>query len=417
MGFTKGSILVQYCFALQHEAEGVSGNRGMNPHDLAVTKNRIANGGKEIEFLSHALRMKFGILPRHGMAADTFQGLDIARLYQVARYNKLVLLLGDPVLSCLAADIRKPLAEMVERYKVRTVSMNARVISDTISVSTMLGERKIPFCVMKGIGQQKGLYGEYFAKPVGDIDILVPPDQYRHARSVLQSHGFAIAGNCRSLWWRLFLGEQHLIKHANPPVTVDLHYRLQQPGSPSPRITGEFIEQRETVNVAGSDIPVISRAHQPLLSCISIVKALFNRQACGGYACDFFASVKDMKDEETRELMHRAERQGLRGTVQLGFRVASLLFGVRLGAPEPEEAEILAGTADADLTWMVLAPSVDGIKWPHRRHVLRELCDHDVVRFAGEAGWATAADLCRRVFDGGDRGTTSFETAGSAPRT
>ncbi|MGI6852231.1 nucleotidyltransferase family protein [Mesorhizobium sp. 1B3] len=386
---------------------------GTGSNEPAVTVAHAAEGGEEIGLLKYALRAKFGVLS-YGLDPIASSQFDAATFYSAARLNKLVLLLSAPVLNAVPKGERDPLGAMVERYKARTVAMNARAIADTLSVSAALTSAGIAFVVMKGVCQQRLLYGEYFAKPVGDVDILVGSRDYGRARAVLETAGFAVADRCRSLWWRFFLGEQHMVKAGNPPVTVDLHYRLQQPGSPSPREPSAFIRQHETMEMAGARVPVISRMHRPLLSAISIAKALFNREACGGYVLDFYASVRDMADEERLALMMEAERQGLGNTVLLGFRAASLLFGERFAAGEPTGPKVLRATSDDDLAAMVLTPWASAIRWPCRRDVLRELCGRDVARYTVEAGWAATADLCRRWFERGSPAKPRLPTTGQA---
>lgn len=386
---------------------------GTDSNEPAAKVAHEAGGGEQIGLLKYALRAKFGA-PLSGFSPGVSSQLDAATLYSAARLNKLVLLLSDSVLNVVPQSERGPLGAMVGRYKARTVAMNARAIADTLSVSAALASAGIAFVVMKGVCQQKILYGEYFAKPVGDVDILVGSRDYGRARAVLEAGGFAVAEGCRSLWWRLFLGEQHMVKTGNPPFTVDLHYRLQQPGSPSPRDPSAFIRQHETVEMAGARIPVISRAHRPILSAMSIAKALFNREACGGYVLDFYASVKGMTDEERLALLGDAERQGLGNTVLLGFRAASLLFGEGFAASDSSRPKVLRATSDSDLTAMMLAPWTSGIRWPHRRDVLRELCGRDVIRYAGEAGWAATADLCRRWFERGTPAKPALSPTGQA---
>jgi hypothetical protein len=404
---------MHYPFALAALHGGAVQERGTDPDEPVARTAREAAGANEIGLLQYALRAKFGA-PSVGIDQDALSELEAANLYSWARLNKLVLLLSDPVLNTVPQDIRSPLGAMVEQYKARTVVMNARVIADTVSVSAALARAGIAFAVMKGVAQQKILYGEYFAKPVGDVDILVEARDYGHARAVLETGGFRVEDGCRSLWWRLFLGEQHMVKAGNPPVTVDLHYRLQQPGSPSPRDPSAFVRLHETMEMTGVEVPVISRMHRPILSAISIAKALFNRQACGGYVLDFYASVRGMTREEQFALMADGERQGLANTMLLAFRAASLLFGEGFALLDTSTPTVLRATSDGDLTAMILAPWAGTIRWPHRRDVLRELCGRDVVRYAGEASWAATADLCRRWFERGAPAKPSLPATGQA---
>src|SRR4029078_432985 len=110
-------------------------------------------------------------------------------------------------------------------------------------------------------------------KPAGDDDILVSPAGFFKARDALRSIGYEVAGKSRSVWWVRVLGEQHMVRIEGQKLsTVDLHYRLQQPGSPSPRDTDGFLRRKRELAIAGSSVPFICASAALLLCLISVAQ-------------------------------------------------------------------------------------------------------------------------------------------------
>ena len=181
--------------------------------------------------------------------------------------------------------------------------------------------------------------------------------------------------------------------------TVDLHYRLQQPGSPSPRDTDGFLRRKRPIEIAGATMPFISASDTLLLSSISVAKALFNREPCAGYVCDVRASASRLSTTEQQNLLDYATEQGLVDTLLLGLRAADVLLGGAGTLLSERATRILSRIGNEDLLNMVIAPWLSSLRWPQRRTVLWELCGRAPVRYMAEAGWAASADLSRRIFE------------------
>ena len=197
-----------------------------------------------------------------------------------------------------------------------------------MAIHDLLRARQIDFVFLKGPFQQQLLYDDHFMKPSGDVDVLVSPAGFFPARDALRSIGYEVAGKSRSVWWVRFLGEQHMTRGDGPrPSTVDLHYRLQQPGSPSPRDADGFLRRKRQLEIAGATVPFTSAADTLLLSCISVAKALFNREPCAGYVCDVRASASRLDEADQQLVLDAAVKQGLDDTLLLGLRVADVLLG------------------------------------------------------------------------------------------
>jgi hypothetical protein len=363
---------------------------------------RAADCADEVAYVQACLRLYFASGSDAG--ATPVPAISAASVADIARLNKVATFVLKALSRTPASQAPPGLLEWLDTYRRRTVSMNSSCIMDSMAIDKVLRDKHIDFVFLKGPFQQHLLYGDHFMKPSGDVDILVSPTGFFKAREALRSIGYEVAGKSRSVWWVRFLGEQHMVRDSGPkPSTVDLHYRLQQPGSPSPRDTDGFLRRKRPVAIAGASMPFISASDTLLLSCISVAKALFNREPCAGYVCDIRASASRVSEAEQQNVLDYAVEQGLADTLLLGLRAADVLLGGTGTLLSERATRILSRIGNEDLFHMVIAPWLSSLRWPQRRTVLWELCGREPVRYLTEAGWAASADLSRRLFERPER--------------
>ena len=359
---------------------------------------RAADCADEVAYVQACLRLYFA--SGSGAGTTSVPAISAASIADIARLNKVATFVLKALSRTPASEAPPGLLEWLDTYRRRTVSMNSSCIMDSMAIDKVLRDKHIDFVFLKGPFQQHLLYGDHFMKPSGDVDILVSPTGFFKAREALRSIGYEVAGKSRSVWWVRFLGEQHMVRESGPkPSTVDLHYRLQQPGSPSPRDTDGFLRRKRSVAIAGASMPFISASDTLLLSCISVAKALFNREPCAGYVCDIRASASRLSEAEQQNVLDYAAEQGLADTLLLGLRAADVLLGGTGTLLSERATRILSRIGNEDLFHMVIAPWLSSLRWPQRRTVLWELCGREPVRYLTEAGWAASADLSRRLFE------------------
>ncbi|RRI01148.1 hypothetical protein EH240_15765 [Mesorhizobium tamadayense] len=373
----------------------------MAVQDASYDRLRAAGCADEVAYVQACLRLFFnpaaGAADHGGAPAPAISVADVA---DIARLNKVAVFVLRALAHAATGAAPAGLLAWLGAYRRRTMSMNAACIGDAIAIHQVLQGRQVDFVFLKGPLQQQLLYGDHFMKPSGDVDILVSPAGFAAAREALRSAGYEVAGKSRSVWWVRFLGEQHMVRDDGVrAATVDLHHRLQQPGSPSPRNIDGFLRRKREVKVAGAAMPLISASDTLLLSCISVAKAFFNREPCAGYVCDVRAAASRLSEAEQQMVVDHAAEQGLADTLLLGLRAADVLLGGTATLLSDRATRILARIDNADLFHMVIAPWLSSLRWPQRRTVLWELCGREPVRYLAEAGWAASADLSRRIFE------------------
>ncbi|CDX26543.1 conserved hypothetical protein [Mesorhizobium sp. ORS 3324] len=373
----------------------------MAVQDASYDRLRAAGCADEVAYVQACLRLFFnpatGAVDHGGIPAPAISAANVA---DIARLNKVAVFVLKALARGTTGTAPRELLAWLDGYRRRTISMNAACIGDSIAIQRVLQGRQIDFVFLKGPLQQRLLYGDHFIKPSGDVDILVSSSGFCAAREALRSAGYEVAGKSRSVWWVRFLGEQHMVRDDGVrAVTVDLHHRLQQPGSPSPRDIDGFLRRRRELEVAGTAMPLISAPDTLLLSCISVAKAFFNREPCAGYVCDVRAAASRLSEAEQQLVLDHAAGQGLADTLLLGLRAADVLLGGTATLLSDRATRMLARIGNADLFHMVIAPWLSSLRWPQRRTVLWELCGREPVRYLAEAGWAASADLSRRIFE------------------
>jgi hypothetical protein len=286
--------------------------------------------------------------------------------------------------------------EFEQRLQARSLSvsmLNGACLSAIRKVAPHFERAKIRAVFFKGPLSQHRLFGSYFLKLSTDVDILVTQKDFARSRMLCEDIGWKTARECTSLWWRYFLGEQHLTNGNAKNITIDLHHRTQQPGCPAPRVPDQLIACAEPVEVGGISVLTLSRPYACLLSCISLAKALIHREPCGGHAVDVSAFLARANEQEIRIVDELAGLQGLRKTLELGARTARVLFNVNSSMPT-NQGIVLPSLNDELLMEAVLAPDLMGWAWPRRSIILWELLD-DKRDFGSEMGWKFSSEACR----------------------
>ena len=348
------------------------------------------NFSPELDLVVAAMRARFdpgATLPPAARSPAT-----VTAAMHIAVRNKLLLLLQGPLRPVLSAEQ----TGHIDAYRFQTMQINSIIMRESVAISKSIENSNTEFIFIKGPIQQHLIYGEFFIRPCSDIDILAKPSDYDRIYAIFSSFGYKATSS--SLWWRVFLGEQHLTKSGPPPVTVDLHYRVQQPGSPAPRSTQSYLARPEHTTVLGTPLAHLAAEDIPVLSAISIVKGLFNRESVGAHVADLYACITADVPQQLNTFLTLATAQNLRGTALLALRIVSEVFGAKYPLSGEIEA-MLPGVAGPDLVRMALTPTDPDLIWPKRREVLWHLCLKRPGRYALEATRAMASETALRLFE------------------
>lgn len=341
-----------------------------------------------LDWVSAALKGETRVPPRLGAAVWN----DLIVQMQTHRLVGLIW----PVISASAGGIPAGAVARLAAFRDLTTRMNGANLMTMRRVLPAFAAAGLPVVAFKGPLIQQAAYGGLFIRPSSDIDLLVHPRDFDRAAALLDREGYGLAPRCRSLWWRLFLGERHFLPRRPAEATIDLHLRLQQPGAPLPRLAATFLEAREDAVVGGAVLPVLSARHQLLLCAMSFVKALHHREPALRYVVDYAALSARLDPAAEQALEAEAARQGLRASLALIGRAAALLATPPSTAPTDAPPPAPVWLPDADLETLILRPNAPDARWPRRRRLLWVLSDRPGEALGGMVFMA-AGEVARRL--------------------
>lgn len=124
----------------------------------------------------------------------------------------------------------------VERQRLRdhyyaVGARNALLLSALTDVLRALDAAGVPTIVLKGAALVESAYGDFGARTMDDLDLLVRPADLDRAAAALERIGFAPDEWFRGAeWYRASL--HHLVPYERAGVTVEVHHRLLPPTMP-----------------------------------------------------------------------------------------------------------------------------------------------------------------------------------------
>ena len=338
-----------------------------------------------LDIVIDALRSEVaGAAPKATMASTAI----VHEAAALARQNKVLSLVQRRLIA--ANERASYLAEVAT-----TMATNSALLDELCSLAEQLTSSNVAFLAIKGPLQQGLFHGDFFQRPSADLDILVRPHQYRSAKHALLCAGYE--SRTPSVWWRGVLGEEHLRRLAPPFITVDLHHRVHQPGTPAP-LDGEILfENALEVEVRGTKVPTLNASCGLLLCTISIAKALYNREPTGAYVCDLYAGLMAAAPDAVNSFFTMARQAGLGGHASIALRLMSVVFEVPLELPHPSDA--FGAVGDAELCRMIFLPRDPATVWPKRRAILWTLCEHQPLRYGRELVRVIGSEVMRHAFE------------------
>lgn len=180
---------------------------------------------------------------------------------------------------------------------------------------------------------------------------------------------------------------------------VDLHHRLQQPGSPGLRAEGRFVDEAVALTVKGEAVPIPSPPHVCLVIAANLGKGIVARDPCLSHVLDLRAALARLGSAEAEGLAALAQAHGMAGTLGLALHAVDVLCPLPGGPHRPPGGFPLAPLPDATLTAMIARPWDPRIAWPRRRRILWALCGGAPLRFLREVRRALHSDLHRRALE------------------
>ncbi|MCE6953351.1 nucleotidyltransferase family protein [Cereibacter sphaeroides] len=313
-------------------------------------------------------------------------------LFEIARLNKVGLFLAPRPTDLPPAWAA--IAPRIETMRLQSAARNGHSLRASVEIARLMRLAGIAHVQFKGPLQQIALYGGPCWKPTGDVDLLVAEADLAAAGAVLRGAGYEPVEAELAGWWTVHLGEQHFRRPEGGPV-IDLHHRLQQPGAPRPRRTGDILARATPMPFEDEAIPVIAPPDRCLVAAIGVVKALVAHEPCAGHLCDLRASLDRLTREEADALREIAAEQGLSETLALASHGVDALFEGFAPRPYALGPNPLPGLDATQLRRLLVTPWEAGLDWPRRSRILWALSGRRPLRFLREAAAAKSSELYR----------------------
>jgi hypothetical protein len=150
--------------------------------------------------------------------------LDWDFLQRLARHHRL-----EPLLyyGLSRSRLTGTQARVRAQWKVcrRTTLVSAMYHQEALrAIASAFEDRRLAFILLKGEALSKALYPQDGLRPYGDIDLLIRPEAYEAAKSVLIKLGFQLRNTTKEAEKLRFFGEIEFDKPGPIPLTVDLHW-------------------------------------------------------------------------------------------------------------------------------------------------------------------------------------------------
>jgi hypothetical protein len=225
----------------------------------------------EFQLLCLAARPNFDDDARQALNALIRQNLDWGVVLRGVRRHRVAFL----VRPRLRADMGLSIPTKVEETLSRLVTVNTRrALAQTAEVCrlidrlTAMGVRAI---ILKGVALAASLYGNIAARGVGDIDLLVAPDDFRAAGEALTTIGYVPDGGSMSearFKAEMRGGKDWTFRHPETGAMVELHHRLV--GSRTLLATNfdNLWRARAETRLGSSAVPCLSFPMLPLYLCV-----------------------------------------------------------------------------------------------------------------------------------------------------
>ncbi len=227
----------------------------------------------------------------------------------------------DGVLSWFshAAEVKDSAPEFAiatcRSESMRVAQRNILLAKELCRLSELLAEREIPCITFKGVAFSVQLHGNLAVRPSGDIDLLVRPESWAGAQSVLVSAGYRDVAHYKYAFQTTFFSE-------SLGTTVDLHWELP-PGYVTFE-TDRLWRARSVCPILGHSIPSLSTTDALIVSCVNLLKD-YGRGSLN-HVVDVAVTLNGMDSSTWRRVMRRSRRLGCQRFVVGAASVVMELF-------------------------------------------------------------------------------------------
>lgn len=216
---------------------------------------------------------------------------------------------------------------------LREVTLQAlRAAGTTVRLATVFSEAGVPHVVYKGVATSLATGTSWAQRMIADVDVLVDPRDLDQAEATLARLGLVRGPAYRhrdalTVWANCEVGWSGL------GVPIDLHWRIDSEPGLFDIPASEVIAAGGTVELNGTQIPVMNPAHATIACAVHGTRDLWLRWRS---LLDLMRLLEITDLDEVRQL---AARLGAARSLDIGL-AACYLAGVPTFAPKPDPAAL-----------------------------------------------------------------------------
>lgn len=297
----------------------------------------INNLNHSEEFLCKVLTHKNYL--DHERIRFLFQTIGGDELFKLCQHNKIESIAADSLNHCIGlinipsywADAYNETSERIESY-----------MKELDKISKLLADNNIEMVALKNSGITRGLYNEYAASPMGDLDVLVRKQDFRNAHRALIDFGYKM--KFRSPLEELSIekaeqggGAEYSVRLSNGDhLWFELQWRpiagrwIRPDQEPS---SDELIEK--SVNIQGSNAKLLAPVDNLIQVCLHCAKHTYVRAPGFRLFTDVDRVIRECK-LDWDEFVHKVTLLEVKSAIFFSLQLSADL----LKTPVPEEVLI-----------------------------------------------------------------------------
>lgn len=263
--------------------------------------------------------------------------IDWAIVVERSGWHKLdglmyVHLRGDRYSGRVPADVMRTLRERHRSTVVRRMYFR----QELTNILRALREHEIPVIVLKGAALAELVYSDPGARPMADLDILVPDAVAEQAQAIVQRMGYVPYGSPEDQE-DTSANHRHLpvLVGVEKPTVVEVHRHVVRLDSPLNFDISGFWDRARDRSIAGVRVQVLGQEDQLIHLCVNFfMDRRFRAGSALGQLVDVAEVARGAMGAQDWNLLGRlTEGYGLRGPVG----IALVLSRELVGAPVPDE--------------------------------------------------------------------------------
>lgn len=254
------------------------------------------------------------------------RGLNWERVIQeaVERHRVGPLLYRNLIESRFDELVPDQFVERLREHSRKSVTRNLSMTNSLLSILERLDEEGIPALPYKGPVLSQTVYADFALRHSRDLDILVKPEDFRDAESVLREDGYRPKRELTEKRKRLLVRNGRHLTLKKEGLLVELHPRISNPDPPFEN--AELLERAGRAKLTGDPVPAIKPIDNLLVLSDHGTRHCWNQLK---WICDIGYLIQN-KTFDWSVVLKEAKRRDCYRRVLAGCGLASMVLDVDL---------------------------------------------------------------------------------------